>query len=170
MEILTEEKISAEIKELEKEQRIISEKLEKLKNKQKIVRYKNHESYVGKCYKHKDKNKYYKVLSNYSENDTRLTCLIFNLDDDVYHCSLRSASDNVFFYDYPNICLDITMFEVDSVFTFGYSNFFDKVMEITTEQFEFAQQEMINKFAQETKEISCKVRKLVENNYKKLYE
>lgn len=154
------------LKHLEEKQRQLSKRIHNIYLRQELEEYKSHEKYIGKCYKHKSENKYYKVLSNYSSNTCRLTCLKFNLDENIYDYYFKN--ENMFRSENPNIDLDICLFEIDDVFVFGNSVFFDKTIEISQEEFDQAQQKMIDKFIKETKEVTNNINKMIED-YKRYH-
>lgn len=153
------------LKDLENQRMKLSKEISRLYAKQRIEEYKSHEKYVGKCYKHKSKNKYYRVLSNYSTNSVRLTCLTFNLDNDVYKC----MPINDLLVDKPiNISIDFEIFDVEDVFAFGISSFLNNVIEISKEEFDIAQQKMIDKFIKETEEVNKNINNMI-NESRKYY-
>lgn len=149
------------LKDLEEQKRKLSNEINRLYRKQRLEEYKGHKDYVGKCYKHKSKNEYYKVLSNYSTNTSRLTCLVFNLDDDVYQYQTS-------FRDYPDADVCIETFGIEDVFAFGVSSFFYEVIEISSDEFDEAQRKMIDKFIKETEEVSKNINNII-NESKKYY-
>lgn len=156
------------LKDLKEQKRKLSNEINRLYIKQNMEKIKDHEIYIGKCYKHKIENRYYKVLSSYSSNEYRLTCLTFNLDNNIYNVKLKLKS---FDFDFPNICVDFNMFEIDDVLvseTPIKMDFFDKVIEISQKEFDNAQEKMIEKFIKETNSINENINNMI-NERKKYY-
>lgn len=121
------------------------------------------EEYVGKCYKYKDK--YYKVLSNYSTNPYRFTCLTFDINGKIYRSKFLNKDRS--HYDFPNINIDINIFEIEDVFVFGNplaAWFLDKSTEISEDEFNKAMDKKIEKFIEETKNVNNDVNKMI-NKY-----
>ena len=159
--------IEKTIKQLEKEKRDIENKLIKLYANEEIKKFDSTRDYVGKCYVHKTKNKYYKVISNYSSSTYKITCLCFDLD--LYSYDYKFQTIGEFKTDFPNISIDLELFYVEeensSKDCFG-SNFFDCVNEISEEEYEKAMDKKIKQFKQQTFELPFEIESMV-NDYKK---
>ena len=79
---------------------------------------KEHQKYIGKCFKEKDKNKYIRVLSSKSSNQFRFECMCFefpvNFIEHHNYSMVFSSEDafsqidfeGIYVEDYPLLCVD----------------------------------------------------------------
>lgn len=132
------------IKEAEKLRQKLDKQIQEYYAKQELDKYKKLSAFVGKCYKSKKQEKYYKVLSNYARNNNHLTCLTFKFDETEEYNFENTISvetkANGFHSMYPRleIYFGDSFYDIDDVFCFGGGNFFDCVDEIAEEEFEVA--------------------------------
>lgn len=129
--------------------------------------FKNRTNYVGKCYKSKYKNKFYKVISQYSSNDTRITCAVIDLEEISINYDFNHYSMKV---DFPNIHVnDPNFIYIEDVFAFSdHARFFDDVNEITNIDFDRALSIKFYQIKNELNTIHKAINSFVEN-YKQRY-
>lgn len=161
------ENIEETIKYLEKEKQDIEKKLSKLYAKEKFDVIDSYRDYVGKCYIHKLRNEYYKVISNYSSSKFHITCLCFNFDEYSYNYGFKQLTD--FITDYPYVDIDTDVFYIkEENCNAGHlgNSFLDYVEEISEEEYEKAMDEKLRQFKQQTFELPFEIESMV-NDYKK---
>lgn len=161
------ENIEETIKYLEKEKQDIEKKLSKLYAKEKFDVIDSYRDYVGKCYIHKLRNEYYKVISNYSSSKFHITCLCFNFDEYSYNYGFKQLTD--FITDYPYVDIDTNLFyikEENCNDSYLGNSFLDYVEEISEEEYEKAMDKKIKQFKQQTFELPFEIENMVDD-YKK---
>ena len=155
------------INQLEKEKQEIEKKLSKLYAKEKFDVIDSYRDYVGKCYIHKLRNEYYKVISNYSSSKFHITCLCFNFDEYSYNYGFKQLTD--FITDYPYVDIDTDVFyikEENCNDSYLGNSFLNYVEEISEEEYEKAMDKKIKQFKQQTFELPFEIEIMV-NDYKK---
>ena len=161
------ENIEETIKYLEKEKQEIEKKLSKLYAKEKIEIIDSYRCYVGKCYIHKSRNEYYKVISNYSSSKYHITCLCFNLDEYSYDYDFNQLTDFITNYPYVDIETNVFYIKEENCNDSHLGNcFLDYVEEISEEEYEKAMDEKLRQFKQQTFELPFEIESMV-NDYKK---
>lgn len=150
-----------EIKELEKQRDKLKNQIEGYYENKRLELIKSRKNYIGKCYKHKKYDIYYKVLSPYSSNETRMTCLVVDFEDDIFEYGFKEK--NIYYYDFPNIDVELNMFGIKDVFAFGIvEGFFESTNEITAEEFNKALEIKFNQFKSAIDEIGIEIEEMVE--------
>lgn len=155
------------INQLEKEKQEIEKKLSKLYAKEKLDVIDSYRDYVGKCYIHKLRNEYYKVISNYSSSKFHITCLCFNFDEYSYNYGFKQLTD--FITDYPYVDIDTDVFyikEENCNDSYLGNCFLDYVEEISEEEYEKAMDKKLRQLKQQTFELPFEIESMV-NDYKK---
>lgn len=155
------------INQLEKEKQEIEKKLSKLYAKEKFDVIDSYRDYVGKCYIHKLRNEYYKVISNYSSSKFHITCLCFNFDEYSYNYGFKQLTD--FITDYPYVDIDTDVFyikEENCNDSYLGNSFLNYVEEISEEEYEKAMDKKIKQFKQQTFELPFEIENMVDD-YKK---
>lgn len=161
------ENIEETIKYLEKEKQEIEKKLSKLYAKEKFYVIDSYRDYVGKCYIHKLRNEYYKVISNYSSSKYHITCLCFNLDEYSYDYDFNQLTDFITNYPYVDIETNVFYIKEENCNDSHLGNcFLDYVEEISEEEYEKAMDEKLRQFKQQTFELPFEIESMV-NDYKK---
>ena len=163
----TNQSIEETIKQLEKEKQEIEKKLSKLYAKEKFDVIDSYRDYVGKCYIHKLRNEYYKVISNYSSSKFHITCLCFNFDEYSYNYGFKQLTD--FITDYPYVDIDTDVFyikEENCNDSYLGNSFLNYVEEISEEEYEKAMDKKIKQFKQQTFELPFEIENMVDD-YKK---
>lgn len=163
----TNKSVEETIKQLEKEKQEIENKLSKLYAKEKFDVIDSYRDYVGKCYIHKSRNEYYKVISNYSSSKFHITCLCFNFDEYSYNYGFKQLTD--FITDYPYVDIDTNLFyikEENCNDSYLGNSFLDYVEEISEEEYEKAMDKKIKQFKQQTFELPFEIENMVDD-YKK---
>ena len=128
----------------EEEFKKIKEEINTKETKDTYKKYKEeileHQKYVGKCYKEKDKDKYLMIISARSSNQYRVEALIFEFPvkfEKNYHLTKIFRADNIFMTldfegihveDYPLLCNNIFNKK-------GGGRVIDCLEEITKEEF-----------------------------------
>lgn len=122
-----------QIYDLEKQKQEISKKLKEHYANEAIETLKSHQKYIGKCYKDKDSEKYYKVISEFANNQFRLTCLSVDLCRKPFDFII---SDPTLGFTTNMENMEANVFNIEDVDAFTYPpNFFDRVYEISNEEF-----------------------------------
>lgn len=158
--------MNIKIKELEIQKNNIENEINKLYKLECLANFESHKNYINSCYKHKIERKYYKVVSIYSINDTRMTCLCFDLDTYPYQYEFKTIGQSKI--DFPNIDIEMELFYLEDVFAFGsnrLNSFFDYVDKISEEEYNRAMNEKLENFKQQTSELPLKIKQMI-NKYK----
>ena len=164
----TNKSVEETIKQLEKEKQEIENKLSKLYAKEKFDVIDSYRDYVGKCYIHKSRNEYYKVISNYSSSKYHITCLCFNLNEYSYDYDFNQLTDFITNYPYVDIDTDVFYIKEENCNDSHLGNcFLDYVEEISEEEYEKAMDKKLKQFKQQTFELPFEIESMV-NDYKKI--
>lgn len=161
------EETKKKLKKLEQEKTRIEKEIKHLTTKEELECFQSHKEYVGKYFKHKDKDKYFKVISQFASNRYRFTCLVFDLNENILSFNIPSTMHSDRF---PEIASDIDFFNLEDIFAFSEnSSFFKCTKEITKNEFEDAFNTKILMLLDELRSFPDEIEKEILYRYNKYY-
>lgn len=161
------EETKEKIKKLEQEKMCIEKEIKYLTKQEELECFQSHKKYVGKYFKHKESDRYYKVISQFASNRYRFTCLVFDLNENILSFNIPSTMHSDRF---PEIESDIDLFNLEDVFAFSEnSSFFKCTKEITKDEFENAFNTKVLMLLDELRSFPDEIEKEILDRYNKYY-